>query len=286
MPLDRYRRKRDFTRTPEPSPGPLNETSGRFVVHRHRASRLHYDLRLEMGGVLASWAVPRGPTLDPDRRRLAQHTEDHPIEYLAFEGVIPAGQYGAGEMIVWDWGTYEPEETEDPRAAVAAGELKFVLHGEKLRGRFTLVHTGGRRNAAGRASDPDAWLLLHKRDEHARSGWDPEQHPQSVRSGRTNDELAAGLAARFDADPPAAPLALDLTGAREAPMPDFVAPMLAMPVDAAFTAPDWLFEVKWDGYRVEAVVRDGQARLWTRNHKDAALLFPRPGGCRGLDRRA
>jgi bifunctional non-homologous end joining protein LigD len=274
MPLESYRRKRDFARTPEPAPGAAGEGAGRFVVHRHRATRLHYDLRLEMGGVLASWAVPRGPTLDPDQRRLAQHTEDHPIEYLDFEDVIPRGEYGGGDMIVWDWGTYEPEETNDPRAAVDAGELKFAIHGEKLRGRFTLVHTGGRRDASGRKTDPDAWLLLHKRDDRAVAGWDPEDHPSSVRSGRTNDELAAGLPPRFERLPPARPEPPDLSAAREAPMPDFIAPMLATPVDAAFSAPDWLFEVKWDGYRVEAVVRNGSARLWTRNRKDAATYFP------------
>ncbi len=274
MPLEHYRRKRDFGHTPEPAPGALLDTSGRFVVHRHRATRLHYDLRLEMGGVLASWAIPRGPTLDPDQRRLAQHTEDHPIEYLAFEDVIPRGEYGGGDMIVWDWGTYEPEETDDPGAAVAAGELKFAIHGEKLRGRFTLVHTGGRRDASGRKTDPDAWLLLHKRDDEAVAGWDPEQHPTSVRSGRTNDELAAGVPPRFEAAPRDLPAPPDLSAARAAPMPDFIAPMLATPVDAAFSAPDWLFEVKWDGYRVEAVVRDGSARLWTRNRTDAARYFP------------
>ncbi len=274
MPLEAYRHKRDFARTPEPAPGDVGDGAGRFVVHRHRASRLHYDLRLEMNGVLASWAVPKGPTLDPGERRLAQHTEDHPIEYLAFEEVIPQGQYGAGDMIVWDWGTYEPEETDDPAAAVRAGELKFRIHGEKLRGRFTLVHTGGRRDAGGRQRDPDAWLLIHKRDEHAEEGWNPEDHPASVRSGRTNDELVAGEAPHVEVPPPAHPEPPDLAAAKEADMPDFIAPMLATPVDDAFDSPDWLFEVKWDGYRVEAVVRDGTARIWTRNRKDAATYFP------------
>ncbi len=274
MPLDAYRRKRDFASTPEPAPGDVGDGAGRFVVHRHRATRLHYDLRLEMDGVLASWAVPKGPTLDPDERRLAQHTEDHPIEYLDFEDVIPRGQYGAGDMIVWDWGTFEPEETSDPVAAVRAGELKFRIHGEKLRGRFTLVHTGGRRDAAGRRSDPDAWLLIHKRDEHAVDGWNPEDHPRSVRSGRTNDELVAGEAPRLAANPPAAPGPPDLGAAVEKPMPAFIPPMLATPVDDAFTDPAWLFEVKWDGYRVEAVVRDASARIWTRKRKDAGTYFP------------
>ena len=128
---------------------------------------------------MASWAVPRGPTLDPDERRLAMKTEDHPIEYLEFEAVIPTGQYGAGDMIVWDWGTYEPEETDDPAAAVAAGELKFRLHGERLRGRFTLVKTRGRTDEQGRAESGDPWLLIHKRDEHAEDGFDAETQPEA-----------------------------------------------------------------------------------------------------------
>src|SRR3954469_349385 len=149
MPLERYRKKRDFSRTPEPAGQPDAASApargGRFVVQRHRATRLHYDFRLEIDGVLVSWAVPKGPTLDPAVRRMAVHVEDHPIEYFDFEGVIPAKQYGAGDVIVWDWGTWEPEaETSDPVAAVANGELKFVLRGTKVRGRFTIVRTSGR----------------------------------------------------------------------------------------------------------------------------------------------
>ncbi|MGH2483395.1 MAG: DNA polymerase ligase N-terminal domain-containing protein, partial [Candidatus Limnocylindria bacterium] len=185
MPLDAYRSKRDFKKTPEPAGDVLAGTSGRFVVQRHRATRLHYDLRLEVDGVLASWAVPRGPTLDPDQRRLAMRTEDHPIEYLEFEAVIPKGQYGAGDMIVWDWGTYELEETDAPAAAVAAGELKFRLHGERLRGRFTLVRTAGRTDDQGRAESGDPWLLIHKSDEQAEPDYDAESLPRSVKSGRT-----------------------------------------------------------------------------------------------------
>ncbi len=123
--------------------------------------------------MLVSWALPRGPTLDPDARRLAQRTEDHPVEYLDFEGVIPAGEYGAGDMIVWDWGTFTPEETDDPAAALRDGELKFRLEGARLKGRFTIVQTGGRRDAFGRPSNPDQWLLIHKRDEAA---VDPQSH--------------------------------------------------------------------------------------------------------------
>ena len=144
--LTPYQRKRDFTRTPEPSGEPAAQTAGqpageaagarRFVVQRHRARRLHYDLRFEIGGVLVSWAVPRGPTLDPDVKRTAVHVEDHPIEYLDFEGVIPRGEYGAGDVIVWDLGTWEPHATDDPAAAVAAGELHVDVHGDKLRGRL------------------------------------------------------------------------------------------------------------------------------------------------------
>jgi len=274
MPLDAYRSKRDFKKTPEPAGDILADTSGRFVVQRHRATRLHYDLRLEVDGVLASWAVPRGPTLDPDQRRLAMRTEDHPIEYLEFEAVIPKGQYGAGDMIVWDWGTYEPEETDAPAAAVAAGELKFRLHGERLRGRFTLVRTRGRTDDQGHAESGDPWLLIHKSDEQAEPDYDAESLPRSVKSGRTNDELAAGQPPRFEAPAPSPEPPIDISAAREARLPEFVPPMLATAGEHPFEDPSWLHEVKWDGYRVQAVVRDGKVRLWTRNRVDAAGYFP------------
>src|SRR6187455_3774376 len=150
MSLATYRKKRDFARTPEPSgdEGSSRPPKGhrRYVVQRHRATRLHYDFRLEIDGVLVSWAVPKGPTLDPKTRRMAVHVEDHPIEYFDFEGVIPAKQYGAGDVIVWDWGMWTPEApTLDARRAINEGELKFVLHGEKVKGRYTIVRTSGRR---------------------------------------------------------------------------------------------------------------------------------------------
>jgi bifunctional non-homologous end joining protein LigD len=167
------------------------------VVQRHRARRLHYDFRLEVDGVLVSWAVPKGPTLDPSVRLLAVHVEDHPIEYIDFEGVIPSGEYGGGDVIVWDRGTWEPAGTDDPAAAVAEGELHADLHGEKLSGRFVLIRRGANRGGK------EQWLLLHKRDEHAEAGWDPERHPRSVKSGRTNDEVAAAPAATWDSHAPA-----------------------------------------------------------------------------------
>ena len=273
MALEEYRRKRDFAATPEPAPGDMAERSGRFTVQRHRATALHYDVRLEIGGVLVSWAVPKGPTLDPGERRLAMRTEDHPIEYLDFEGVIPERQYGAGDVIVWDWGHFEPEaETPDPAAALDDGEIKFVMYGERLRGRFVIVRTGGRGPI--RDADREQWLLIHKRDAFAVDGWNAEDHPASVRSGRTNDEVRDGVAPRFDAPPPAPAGEIDLSAAVEASMPDFIPPMRATLATNPFNDPDWLFEVKWDGYRVEAVVRDGHARLWTRNRQDAARYFP------------
>jgi len=274
MPLETYRAKRNFSRTPEPEPGAVGQGSGRFVVQRHRATSLHYDFRLEIEGVLVSWAVPRGPTLDPDQRRLAMRTEDHPIEYFDFEGTIPHGEYGAGDVIVWDWGTFTPEETDDPAAALAAGELKFRLDGERLRGRYTIVQTGGKRDAFGRKSEPGQWLLIRKRDDDAVAGWDAEDLTTSVKTGRTNDEVAAGAEPRAAAAPPAVEPEPDLSAARPAPLPDFVKPMLATLTEGAFDDPDWLYEIKWDGYRVEAVVHPKGVRLWTRNRIDAATYFP------------
>ncbi len=294
MPLEEYRRKRDFAKTPEPppadlapatagGPGPGGVPPGsrrRFVVQRHRATRLHYDLRFEIDGVLVSWAVPKGPTQDPATRRMAVHVEDHPLEYFDFEGVIPARQYGAGDVIVWDWGTWEPEpETPDPGQAIGAGELKFTAHGTKMKGRFTIVRTSRRPGTAPRAAFEDdegeQWLLIKKRDAEAEAGWNAEDHPASVRSGRTNDEVKANAPAIWVSEAPAATAEIDLAGARVAPMPRYLEPMLATLATKPFRDEDWLFEVKWDGYRVEAVVRDGKVSLFTRNGHDAETYFPR-----------
>ena len=308
MALDRYRQKRNFTRTPEP-PGveAAEETRadersgaaqgpgvparpavpsaaggcGRFVVHRHRASRLHYDLRLEIDGVLASWALPKGLTRDPDERRFAARTEDHPIAYLDFEGVIPAGEYGAGDSICWDWGTFEPELTWDPAEALRAGELKLRLRGEKLAGRFTLVRTAvpsrertGPRSRGTAADERTAWLLIAKGGPEAIPGWDPEAYPASVKTGRTNAEVEAGVPNRVARPAPAPLPSLDPPGSRLARLPAFVEPMLATPGTAPFDDDDWLFEPKWDGYRIQASVTGGHVALRTRNGHDAARLFP------------
>lgn len=196
MTLRAYRDKRRFDATPEPEGASVPAEArasverGRYVVQRHRATRLHYDVRLEIGGVLVSWAVPRGPTLDPAQRRLAVQVEDHPIEYFAFEGVIPRAQYGAGDVIVWDWGRWTADpSTPDAAAALAAGEFKFGVEGVKLRGGFVLIRTERWR---GRRDPKDNWLLIKRRDEFAVAGWDAEDHPESVKTGRTNDEVAAG----------------------------------------------------------------------------------------------
>ena len=207
--LELYRRKRDFARTPEPSgAGPEGDGGRRFVVQRHRASRLHYDLRFEIDGVLVSWAVPKGPTLDPAARRLAVHVEDHPVEYLHFEGVIPSGEYGGGDVIVWDTGTWEPVHTDDPGAAVRDGELHAEVHGTKLHGRLVLVRRDG---------DEKNWVLLHKHDEHAVDGWDPEDHPRSALSGRTNEEVHADPDRLWRSDAPADEASVSLL---PEPLPD------------------------------------------------------------------
>ena len=197
MSLEQYRRKRDFSRTPEPTgTAPQPSAAGRrFVVQRHRARSLHYDFRLEIDGVLVSWAVPKGPSLDPNLKRAAFHVEDHPLDYYDFEGTIPAGAYGAGDVIVWDWGTFEPEATDDPGGALEAGELKLVLRGDKLRGRFTIVKTRAWDGGTGR-SERESWLLIKKRDEFAVPGWDVEALAFSVLTGRTQEEIAQELPAR------------------------------------------------------------------------------------------
>jgi bifunctional non-homologous end joining protein LigD len=263
--LEAYRAKRDPARTPEPfgaersAPTLLPGAPRRFVVQQHAARRLHYDLRLEIDGVLVSWAVPRGPSLDPKERRLAVLTEDHPLEYAQFEGVIPAGNYGAGAMIVWDQGSYRTIDASAPGAGLEAGKLDLLLAGHKLRGRFALVRTRG--------SGSRDWLLLHK----GAAGADPVRDaPGSVLSGLTVEELRSGtirdaavLAALRDLRAPQRPLDRDA-----------LRPMLASPAEKAFSKPGWLFELKHDGVRVLAVKEGASVRLLARTGGDRAHIYP------------
>src|SRR6267378_770279 len=193
MSLTEYIRKRSFEKTPEPKPSakepPRKSAERHFYVQRHDASRLHYDFRLEMDGTLKSWAVPKGPTLDPTPKRLAAMVEDHPLEYGNFEGNIPKGNYGAGSVMLWDRGTYELLGDATPQEQLARGDVKFRLHGEKLKGEFALVLMKGR----GKGNE---WLLLKKKDAEARPGWDVEEYAYSVSTDRTQEEIAKDLPPR------------------------------------------------------------------------------------------
>ena len=191
MPLEEYAAKRRFENTPEPPPGRKKSKTGAnyFCVQRHDATRLHYDFRLEIDGVLKSWAVPKGPTLDPALKHLAAHVEDHPVDYGNFEGNIPKGNYGAGSVMLWDCGSFELLGDASGAEQIARGDLKFRLHGEKLNGDFALVHMKGR----GKGNE---WLIIKKRDDFAVPGWDVEAHAYSVLSGRTQEEIARNLPAR------------------------------------------------------------------------------------------
>src|SRR5437868_4225204 len=184
MPLEEYRRKRRFEETPEPPPKIEAKSGNRFVVQKHRASHLHYDFRLEMEGVLKSWAVPKGPSLDPADKRLAMMVEDHPVSYFHFEGIIPPGNYGAGSVMVWDTGTWEP--LGNASEMLAKGDLKFRLHGEKLQGEFVLARMRSRRPG----SKGTEWLLIKKRDEHVAEGYDINQQSYSVLTQRTMEQIA------------------------------------------------------------------------------------------------
>ena len=279
MGLKEYAAKRKFGETPEPEPtGHQDGAQLVFVVHKHAARALHYDLRLELGGVLKSWACPKGPSLDPGVKRLAIMVEDHPLAYREFEGVIPEGNYGAGSVIIWDRGVYRHpaarDRTESEQLLLAGlrkGDLKFVLEGEKLRGEFALVKTG---------RDGKSWLLLKKKDRFV-SGEDILRENRSVVSGTTLEEL-------LEAGPgtPSRHRKIDRIRLREtqesgeledapvAPMPHGVHPMLATPVGEPFDHPDWIFEVKWDGYRAVAEIRGGEVALYSRNLLSLNRKFP------------
>jgi len=262
MGLKEYRRKRTFAKTPEPRPS--RAAAGgkpRFVVQKHQASHLHYDLRLEHAGVLKSWAVPKGPSMDPRDKRLAVMVEDHPLEYQHFEGRIPEGQYGAGLVEIWDKGTYDFDGGKAPSmtAALAKGHIDFTLHGKKLQGSFTLVRMkkpGGKDNL---------WLLFKRRDADPP---DPAGRPSPSPSTGSRRPAKAARARK------PALAASDLAGAPKAPFPHGVEPMLATLVDGPFDREGWSFEVKWDGYRSLAAIQAGKARLVSRNGKLQNAKFP------------
>ncbi len=271
MSLAKYRRKRRFDKTPEPAG--KSKRAGRalrFVVQKHAARRLHYDFRLELDGVLKSWAVPKGPSLNPADRRLAVMVEDHPLEYRTFEGVIPPGNYGAGRVIVWDEGTYAAvgsENRQDDEArlrdGLAKGQLHIVLNGQKLQGEFTLV----RMKRAGENN----WLLLKKRDEHATLR-DVIDEDRSAISGHRLAEITDVSKSR----PPGRrrkPRAIRVSGAPSAAMPHRVRPMLATLVEQPFDRAGWLFEIKWDGYRGIAEVEKGQVKLYSRTGQSFETRF-------------
>jgi bifunctional non-homologous end joining protein LigD len=256
--LAAYRGKRSAERTSEPfrSTPASRARAGLFVVQKHAARRMHYDFRIELDGVLVSWAVPKGPSLDPTDKRLAVHVEDHPLDYADFEGLIPEGNYGAGAVIVWDIGRWEA--VEDPRAGMVNGKLLFDLFGYKLRGRWTIFRTKG--------EDGKAWLMMKKPDAAASKIAPPEQ---SVRSGRTVEELRDGIDV-------AAGLRKKIARRKLDPWPGITKPepMLAQPREKPFSRPGWLFEIKYDGYRLFGL-RDGErVELRYRRGSDSTAAFP------------
>jgi len=388
MALDEYKRKRRFEETPEPPPKLEKQSRHRFVVQRHAATRLHYDFRLEMEGVLKSWAVPKGPSMDPADKRLAMQVEDHPVSYFDFEGTIPKGNYGGGTVMVWDAGTWQPLSpvpvngeyvpgTEKEAAAMLEkGDLKFRLKGKRLKGDFALVHIKGRSGSKG-----NEWLLIKKKDDHVVAGFDINEaaYDTSILTNRTMAQIGGDEgSAEWTSSPPAsrgkvkaawladairradskrraftargaekdsqssktarsgAPavgaekkksktpgqsgpkVALvkpssdetvgdvvaskstfksrtkkssgnssssavnALAGAEQKPMPTVIHPMLATPTAKAFDNPDWLFEIKWDGYRAIAFLENGAVRLVSRNQNELTRQFPELGSLRQL----
>ena len=303
MALEEYVRKRKFEKTPEPPPqtkaAKAHDTGAapRFYVQRHDATRLHYDFRLEIGGVLVSWAVPKGPSLEPLSKFLAAKVEDHPLEYGEFEGNIPAGNYGAGSVMLWDRGTWELLGDAPVEQQLARGDLKFRLHGEKLKGEFAIVHMKNR----GKGNE---WLLINKRDADAVPGWDIEQFAWSVLSGRTQQEIAQGLPARktkqetagdpqreWKSRPASRPAAVaaksappaphktvatpaPLKGAVKAAMPTAITPMKAALATTPPRGDEWLFEVKWDGVRAICFIDQESLRLVSRTGHSCEKQYP------------
>jgi bifunctional non-homologous end joining protein LigD len=361
MALEEYKRKRRFEETPEPPPKVEKKRGNRFVVQKHEATRLHYDFRLEMEGVLKSWAVPKGPSLDPADKRLAMQVEDHPVSYFDFEGNIPEGNYGAGSVMVWDVGTwqplsptpvdgkYVPGSEAEAAAMLAKGDLKFRLNGKRLKGDFALIKMKGRRPG----SKGNEWLMIKKHDDYVVEGYDAGEIDESVLSKRSMDEIAGDARSRewkssrpagrgklkaawladalarvekkkrakspADEDqgerkaPKKAAVKSQATGSPEStslkypkpafpeaetesrdgksrtssaasaglenkpvkrPMPKSIYPMLAESIPQPFDSPEWLFEIKWDGYRAVAFLESGKVRLVSRNQNDLTARYP------------
>ncbi|MGI8959678.1 MAG: DNA ligase D [Bryobacteraceae bacterium] len=262
MALKEYARKRHFDKTPEPKPEvPITHSSGRggfFCVQRHDATRLHYDFRLEVNGVLVSWAVPKGPSLDPARKALAMKVEDHPFDYGTFEGNIPKGNYGGGSVMLWDKGTYEVIGEPDAQGQLDRGDFKFRLNGTKLKGAFVIVHMK-------RAGKGNEWLLIKKPDEFALPGYDIDQFTWSVATKRTQDEVADSLEAYKPAD---------LKGARKAVILAHLEPMLATLVTKPPTGSQWFYEIKWDGIRALCLIKNGVLQIHSRRGNRCEKQYP------------
>jgi bifunctional non-homologous end joining protein LigD len=271
MDLETYRRKRNFRKTPEPAGKKIARAAKKlsFVVQKHAARRLHYDFRLEMGGALASWAVPKGPSKNPQDRRLAVEVEDHPIDYGDFEGTIPAGQYGAGSVIVWDRGTWKP--AGNPIESRRRGILKFRLQGKKLKGAWTLVRMRGKSHA-----EDKNWLLIKERDENAGRGDIEKTQPASVKSGRLIEEIEKDNGAqtaprkrqRTKVKPP-----VPVKDTKKAKFPAFYKPQLATLVNRVPQGEQWLHELKFDGYRILSRIDKGRVTLLTRKALDWTKRF-------------
>jgi bifunctional non-homologous end joining protein LigD len=263
MPLKEYAEKRDFQKTPEPPPleaGKSGARGGFFCVQRHDATRLHYDFRLEVNGVLVSWAVPKGPSLDPKRKSLAMKVEDHPFDYGTFEGNIPKGEYGGGSVMLWDVGTFEVLGEPDAVGQLERGDFKFTLRGTKLNGAFAVVHMKKSRDRK-----HNEWLLIKKQDEFAEPDYDIEQFAWSVKTKRTQDQIADNVPVLK---------ASDLPGARKAVFPKTMEPMLATAVTEPPPGSQWTYEIKWDGVRALCRISDGHLEIETRRGNRCERQYP------------